>query len=64
MGERILIVDDEQVLRTFVADAVKARGYSVEVASSAKEARKIAAEFDPQVALLDVQLGTGPTGFD
>jgi signal transduction histidine kinase len=45
-GERILVVDDEKVVRELVAQMLRAQGYSVEVAASAREARTLAGRWD------------------
>jgi DNA-binding NarL/FixJ family response regulator len=43
---------------------LEADGFVVEATDSAATARKIADDFDPDVALLDIELGNGPTGID
>jgi signal transduction histidine kinase len=44
--ERILVVDDEQVVRDLLAQMLRDRGYEVEVASSAREARALGGTWD------------------
>lgn len=41
-----------------------AEGFQAEVASSAAAARDLARSFDPDIALIDLSLGRGPSGFD
>lgn len=61
---KILAVDDEGLVLTLLAETLKAQGYDVQTASDAATARKVASAFDPDLAILDVDLGVGPDGFD
>jgi DNA-binding NarL/FixJ family response regulator len=61
---RILAVDDDPLILTLLEQVFASLGYEVMVANSAASARKIARDFDPDVAVLDVDLGAGPDGFD
>ena len=54
---RVLIVDDDEDLAESMADLLIARGYEVEIASSARRAQEIGRNFQMQVALLDIRLG-------
>ena len=40
------------------------KGYEVTVATDAASAKKACTNFDPDLAILDVDLGSGPDGFD
>jgi two-component system KDP operon response regulator KdpE len=53
---RILLVDDEVSIQRALAPLLRSRGYDVEVASTGKEALKIAAEHPPDVIVLDLGL--------
>ena len=61
---RVLIVDDEPLVRSLLTEVVKSLGYEAKSAESASEARKICQSFDADVAIIDVDLGPGPNGFD
>jgi DNA-binding NarL/FixJ family response regulator len=61
---RILAVDDDPLILALLEQVFVSLGYEVKVADSAAGARKIARDFDPDVAVLDVDLGAGPDGFD
>ena len=61
---RVLVVEDEPMLLGLVCAKLTADGFVVRPAGSAAEAREVAKGFDPDIALLDIQLGTGPTGID
>jgi len=60
----VLVVEDEPFIRGLVADKLTSDGFKVEVASSAAEARKIAANNDIDVVVMDIDLGPGPSGLD
>jgi DNA-binding NtrC family response regulator len=59
MSERILLVDDDDLLRTVVAERLKRRGYDVSAASRLAEAREILKRTHPDAALLDIRLPDG-----
>jgi len=60
----VLVVEDEPFIRGLVADKLKSNGFEVEVASSAADARKVAASKDIDIVVLDIDLGSGPSGLD
>lgn len=60
----VLVVEDEPLIRNLVATQLRADGFEVHTAADAASARKLADAIDPDVALLDIELGNGPTGFD
>lgn len=45
-------------------ETLAAEGYTIKVANSAAEARVITKTFDPDIAILDINLGAGATGVD
>lgn len=59
---RLLIVDDEALVRTLLSDALSAAGFEVASAVNAAEARVAVKDFDPDVAVIDIHLGSGPSG--
>lgn len=59
---RLLIVDDEALVRTLLSDALSAAGFDVAVAVNAADARAKVDQFDPDVAVIDIHLGSGPSG--
>jgi DNA-binding NarL/FixJ family response regulator len=61
---RVLAVDDEPLVTALLSDTLRAHGYEVATANSGAEANKLSKTFDPDVALLDVDLGSGPDGID
>lgn len=64
ISRSVLVVEDEALIRNLVASQLKADGFEVHTAASAAEARKLADAVEPDVALLDIELGFGPTGID
>jgi len=65
MYERsVLVVEDEPFVRGLVAEKLRGNGFRVEVASTAAEARKIAANTDIDIVVMDIDLGPGPSGLD
>lgn len=63
-SRKVLVVEDDPLLRSLIADGLKGDKFSVSVAASAAEAKRVILEVDPDVALLDIELGNGPTGLD
>ncbi|MEX2254696.1 MAG: response regulator transcription factor [Acidimicrobiia bacterium] len=55
-GARLLVVDDEESLLDLLGDALRFAGYDVHVARSGFEALRLAADTDPALILLDVNL--------
>lgn len=64
IGLKILAVDDEPLVLTLLSETLKAQGHEVLTATDAASAKKAAGGFDPDIAILDVDLGSGPDGFD
>lgn len=64
LQRRVLIVEDEPLIRNLVANQLALDGFEVHTAENAAEARKKADLVNPDVAVLDIELGFGPTGFD
>ncbi len=61
---KILVVEDESLLRNLIANLLESEGFLVQSAGSAVEAKRVAKLFDPDLALLDIELGDGPNGLD
>ncbi len=61
---RILIVEDEPLVRALLTSLLEAEGFKTKQAATAADARAITKDFDPQVAVLDIKLGSGPSGID
>lgn len=60
-----MVVDDDGFLRALIGSVVANLGFDpVQEAATAAVAVKLAHEIQPQVAILDLDLGEGPTGID
>lgn len=60
----MLVVEDEALMSSLLADVLTAVGFEVDVASNVLDARESVRAFDPDLALLDISLGGGPSGLD
>ena len=60
---RILVVDDEPLLREFLEDAFRRKGYGVVLAASAADALRAIGADPPDVVLLDIRM-KGRDGLD
>jgi DNA-binding NarL/FixJ family response regulator len=61
---RILVVDDEQLTRTLIAGLLAGSNFEVNTCGSALEAMGLVESFDPDALIVDISLGTGPSGID
>jgi DNA-binding NarL/FixJ family response regulator len=67
MGEfsrKLLLVEDDPLVASLLSEVLEHADFLVKFASSAAEATKIAAKFDPDVAVLDINLGHGASGVE
>lgn len=61
---RILVVEDDRVLRDAIAAALRNEGYEVRSTSRSTRAARLVAEHRPDLAVLDVRFPEGPDGFE
>lgn len=62
---RVIVVDDHAFTRTTVADSLRIHGIDVvETCGTANEAIQGAATHNPDVMVIDLNLGQGPSGLD
>lgn len=61
---RLLLVEDEQLTQSLISNLLTQHGFDVAACGSAAEAASIASAFDPDVMVVDISLGEGPTGID
>jgi len=61
---RVLLVEDDALTLTLLESVIQAFGFNTFSAKSATEAKKALTSFDPDLAILDIDLGPGPTGLD
>lgn len=60
----VLVVEDEPLVRSLLSSLLENDGFTVKAVSNSAEAREIIKDFEPQVAILDIELGDGPSGID
>ena len=58
-GGRILVVDDDDAIRTVVSEALRREGHLVAAAASVAEQRRLFDEFAPDLLITDVILPDG-----
>ncbi len=63
-GRRLLVVEDDQLTASLLTQVLRDHGFEVGHAASAKAALETIDAFDPDAALLDIDLGDGPNGVD
>lgn len=61
---RVLVVEDEALLRDLLVDVCSRGGFESCGARTAVEANGLVDRFDPDLVVLDVDLGDGPSGAD
>jgi len=59
---QVLLVEDEPLLASLMGQVLTDSGLVVRVCTSETEARRTLRDFDPDAALIDVHLGSGPSG--
>lgn len=55
-GKKILIVDDEPVIRLLIEQVLATEGYELLSVASGEEALRVLPSFDPDIVLLDIQM--------
>jgi DNA-binding NarL/FixJ family response regulator len=63
-SRRLLVVEDEPLMSSLLAQALAGAGFVVETAADVLQARAAVRNFDPDGVLLDISLGDGPSGLD
>jgi DNA-binding NarL/FixJ family response regulator len=61
-GRKLLVVEDEPLMASLLAESLSAANFIVETAPDAAKARRVLDRFDPDILLLDISLGDGPSG--
>ena len=62
--QKLMVVEDNQFMRALITELLEKQSFEVQAVDTTSAAVKLAASFDPDAAILDVELGTGPNGFD
>jgi DNA-binding NarL/FixJ family response regulator len=61
-ARRIIVVDDEPIIRTLVAERLTEFGFETFTAPDALAAKKVVLKEDPDALVVDLDLGDGPSG--
>ncbi len=64
LRRRVLIVEDDVFVGGLLRESLQSAGFDSHHVTSTATARHAAIDFDPDVALIDVDLGEGPSGID
>jgi DNA-binding NarL/FixJ family response regulator len=60
----IVVVENESLLRDLIARSLEVAGFDVSTAANAADAKRAVKATDPDVCVVDIELGPGPNGFD
>lgn len=61
---KLLIVDDDPLVGRMLNDGLAPLGFEIREVASTAEARRALREFDPDLAVVDLELRGGPSGVD
>lgn len=61
---RLVIVEDDALMRSLLTQLLGERTFDVKAAGSVSDAVRLLEDFDPDVVLIDIDLGPGPSGSD
>jgi len=64
MPASVLIVEDDSLLRSLLAEMLMHAGYETHQAENAQQARTLLDEVGPDLVTIDIELGAGPNGID
>jgi DNA-binding NarL/FixJ family response regulator len=62
LKRRVVLVEDEPLLASLMGQVLTDHGFNVRVCMSEEEGRDALEAFDPDAALIDVHLGSSPSG--
>lgn len=61
-ARRLLVVEDEPLVASLLCQLLQGAGFQTQSCDSAIRAKSVVREFDPDGALIDINLGDGPSG--
>ena len=60
----VVVVENEPLMRDLLGKAIESDGFIVTTAANAADATRALKSVDPDVFVIDIELGPGPNGFD
>jgi DNA-binding NarL/FixJ family response regulator len=64
LSRTVVVVENESLLRDLIARSLEAAGFEVSTAANAADAKRAVKASDPDICVVDIELGPGPNGFD
>jgi DNA-binding NarL/FixJ family response regulator len=64
VSRTVVVVENESLLRDLIARSLETAGFEVSTAANAADAKRAVKATDPDVCVVDIELGPGPNGFD
>lgn len=64
LSRTVVVVENESLLRDLIARSLEGAGFSVSTAANAADAKRAVKAADPDACVVDIELGSGPNGFD
>lgn len=64
LSRHVVVVEDEALLRDLIAKSLEGAGFKVTTAANAADAKRACLAIDPDVVVVDIELGAGPDGFE
>ena len=64
VSRTVVVVENESLLRDLIARSLETAGFDVSTAANAADAKRAVKAADPDVCVVDIELGPGPNGFD
>jgi DNA-binding NarL/FixJ family response regulator len=61
---RVVIVEDDKLMGSLISSALSNEGFDTQCVEDAVGAKKALKTFDPDVIVVDIDLGEGPSGID
>lgn len=60
----VVVVEDNALIRSLIANLLESSNFEVQTAANALDAKRAVRVVDPDAAIIDINLGDGPDGFD
>ena len=64
LQRRVLILEDDTFIGSLIASALRVEGFESLLVSSSLDAKRALKKFDPDIVVVDIDLGNGPSGVE